>query len=293
MSQKQNATIVFLKKMSVLIITSYHTSVWRLWWSRCGHRICRETKFLFIKEWCVKLPQSSHDYVSEESWLQWKLSIFIWCVCSSSWWTYFSEFQCSLDCIYLCYTDNMKGGHGFLHLPTHAKFTCCSIMQVPITTAIIHRVHALAPHEGTHYLWHCLDYRSGLSWYYSWRNRVNRWWRRHWRIHRNETRDWPWWRWSWRCQSSNGGSRETVKMRMLEISCYQLIKMKIKIYKFMRLIIHQKQKVRKNTLQALKTRMSKSSQEQDQVKSHAHQRTWEEYSAQNARVIAMVMCHAN
>ena len=53
----------------------------------------------------------------------------------------------SLDCIYLCYKDNLQGGHELLHLPTNSIITRRNITPVPITPAIVKQVHTLAQDE--------------------------------------------------------------------------------------------------------------------------------------------------
>ena len=53
----------------------------------------------------------------------------------------------SLDCIYLRYTDNVQGGHEFLHLQTNSVLTRRRVTPVPITPAIIKQVHMFASVE--------------------------------------------------------------------------------------------------------------------------------------------------
>jgi hypothetical protein len=40
---------------------------------------------------------------------------------------------CTLNCIYLWYSDNEQGGHDLLHLQTNQMIICHCIMPVPIT----------------------------------------------------------------------------------------------------------------------------------------------------------------
>ena len=53
----------------------------------------------------------------------------------------------SLDCIFLRYNDNVQGGHELLHLPTNSLITRRTITPLPLTPAIMNQVHALAVQE--------------------------------------------------------------------------------------------------------------------------------------------------
>jgi hypothetical protein len=49
-----------------------------------------------------------------------------------------------LDCIYLCYNDNEKGGHDLFHLQTNCMITCHQVTPVLITSSIIQQVNRIA-----------------------------------------------------------------------------------------------------------------------------------------------------
>ncbi len=50
----------------------------------------------------------------------------------------------TLDCIYLRYNDNEKGGHDLFHLQTNCMITCHQVTPVPITSSIIQQVDRIA-----------------------------------------------------------------------------------------------------------------------------------------------------
>jgi hypothetical protein len=53
----------------------------------------------------------------------------------------------TLDCIYLRYNDADQGGHVCLHLATNRIITRKEVTPIPITPAVIQRVHAIADEE--------------------------------------------------------------------------------------------------------------------------------------------------
>ena len=52
-----------------------------------------------------------------------------------------------VDAVYLQYNANRQGGHELLHLATGAPIICCNVTPIPVTLAVICRVHALAELE--------------------------------------------------------------------------------------------------------------------------------------------------
>ena len=54
----------------------------------------------------------------------------------------------TLDCLYLRYAGNHQGGHELLHLATNAVITRPKVTQIPITPAVIKRVHEIAERDG-------------------------------------------------------------------------------------------------------------------------------------------------
>jgi hypothetical protein len=55
---------------------------------------------------------------------------------------------CTLDCIYLWYSDNEPWGHDLLHLQTNCMITRHWIMPIPITLAIVNQVNCIAKMDG-------------------------------------------------------------------------------------------------------------------------------------------------
>jgi len=53
----------------------------------------------------------------------------------------------TLDCIYLRYTDSAQGGHDCLHLPTNRIVTRGRVTPIPITSAVITQLHAIATRD--------------------------------------------------------------------------------------------------------------------------------------------------
>ena len=55
---------------------------------------------------------------------------------------------CTLDCIYLWYTNSQQGGHELLNLHTAQVITHHAVTAVPITPLIVKHIEALAAHDG-------------------------------------------------------------------------------------------------------------------------------------------------